>query len=332
MDSIKENNINIFFTNDNKKENDDRITNDVNNKLREQIIVAIINKKIPKNYYENNKWKQKKEEIAKYITEFCKRQNINNYNLNDIKCIIKATRKNPYDFTLIINNNEYKIEFKFNTKNIIGTPQFSSPCKPSNFLDINFEEYFYDNWLPQIVSKYNQLNNTSIQIPSKVEYIKTINNNKVNCMKPFKDFYKNKQFNKFCKDIDKKAIKKFIQLSKLDINKLSVYLANSQKDKIYMCYKDGRFYYDENNKNLLNIKKVINKTKTNYICETKNGMKLNVKLRFKNGCGLQFPAFQISRKIPLIKDLKNICKKNNLNPPKLKNDICKLLDKNNIIY
>lgn len=332
MDSIKETDINIFFTNDKKKENNDRITNDVNNKLREQIIVAIINKIIPKNYYKNNKWKQIKEELHRYITEFCKRQNINNYNLNDIKCSIKGTRKHYYDFTLIINNINYNIEFKFNTKNIIGTPQFSSPCKPSNFLDINFEEYFYNNHLKKIVDKYNQLNNTSIQIPSKDEYIKTINNNKVKCMKPFKDFYKNKQFNKFCKNIDKEAIEKFIQQSKLDINKLSLYLANSQKDKIYMCYKDGHFYYDENNKNLLNIKKVINKTKTNYICETKNGMKLNVKLRFKNGCGLQFPAFQISRKLPLIKDLKNICKENYLNPPKLKNDICKLLDKNNIIY
>ena len=45
-----------------------------------------------------------------------------------------------------------------------------------------------------------------------------------------------------------------------------------------------------------------------------------------------YPAFQIKRKIPYVKELKLLCKTHNLTPPKLKKDILKLLDDNGIIY
>ena len=32
----------------------------------------------------------------------------------------------------------------------------------------------------------------------------------------------------------------------------------------------------------------------NYICQTESGQRLEVKLRWKNYCGIAFPAFQIS--------------------------------------
>jgi len=88
------------------------------------------------------------------------------------------------------------------------------------------------------------------------------------------------------------------------------------------------------NENIYEIINIESKNKMNFICKTKSKMKLQVKLRFKNGCGLQFPAFQISRKIPLKKDLINICIKNNifLDNKSLVKDIKKKLDENNIIY
>ena len=91
-------------------------------------------------------------------------------------------------------------------------------------------------------------------------------------------------------------------------------------------------YYDKPNENMFILHKLIEKTNTSYIYETKNGMKLEIRLRFKNGCGLCYPAFQISRKIPLKKELIKKCRENNLKPPILKKDIQKLLDDNNIIY
>ena len=152
-------------------------------------------------------------------------------------------------------------------------------------------------------------------------------------MKCYKDLYKsNKNFNKYCKKIDKRAIKKFIEISNIDTIKLSNYLLKNQKRKEYMCYKDGKLYYNKMNEDIYKIKNIVKRENTNYICLTESGIKIEIKLRFKNGCGLIFPAFQIKRKIPKIKELKLICKKNNIIPPKLKKDICKKLDENSIIY
>ena len=152
-------------------------------------------------------------------------------------------------------------------------------------------------------------------------------------MKLFKEKYDNdKDFNMYCKKIDKTAIKEFIQMCNLDISILSDYLLTTQTDKIYMCYKDHNFYHDMVDTSLYIIKNVIQKEPTNFICETNNGCKLEVKLRFKNGCGLQFPAFQIKRKIPTVKQLKILCSENNIPSPKLKKKIIEVLDEHNIIY
>ena len=34
----------------------------------------------------------------------------------------------------------------------------------------------------------------------------------------------------------------------------------------------------------------------NYLCQTESGQRLEVKLQWKNNCGIAFPAFQISEK------------------------------------
>lgn len=300
--------------------------NDSNNKKREIIIGAIINNKIPNNYYKYSfRWYKLKEEVNNYIYNLCRNQNII---INTQQCIHNAGRNNNNDFKLIINNEfNFKIEFKFNAEYVIETPQFVSPMKPSQYLDIDFTEWFYNKYLPEIAN-YGKL-----EMPNKNEYLNTINNNIVSCMTKYKEKYDNDiDFNKFCKKIDKKGIKEFITISNLNITKLSNYLIKSQHKKHYMCYKNGKFYYDKLNDNLYIITQLIKKEPTNFIYLTKSGMKIEIKLRFKNGCGLQFPAFQIKRKIPYVKELKQICNKNNIKPPKMKKDIIKILDKHNIIY
>ena len=98
-------------------------------------------------------------------------------------------------------------------------------------------------------------------------------------------------------------------------------------------YKDGIIYYCEQDPNLFIIEEVIGKTHNSFICKTRGGMTLNVMLRFKNGLALQFPAFQISRKIPTVKELRIICRENNISPvPKLKNDIIAVLNENRVIF
>ena len=103
-----------------------------------------------------------------------------------------------------------------------------------------------------------------------------------------------------------------------------------------MCYCDGEFFYDKLDESLykLDATKSVEKEPTNYIVSCENGAKLEVKLRFKNGCGLQFPAFQIKRKIPTKKALIELGaqKKIKINQNMRKDDIVHALDFAGIVY
>lgn len=300
--------------------------NDSFNKERENVIVCILNNKIPMDYYKYSFiWGKLRQQLLLWVIKSCKEHNI--YKINSIECITAAGRSNHNDFNLKINDHIIKVEFKFNAVCVNEAPQFCSPMNPSQFLDRSFSEYFYDNHLPSI-SNYG-----NIELPNKEEYLRTINSNIVPCMSKYKAKYDTDAvFNKYCKRIDKSAIKQFISMANIDIVKLSNYLVKSQDKKEYMLYKDGECYYEKLDEGLFKIKEIIGRQNTNFIAITESGMKLEIKLRFKNGCGLQFPAFQIKRKIPYIKELKLICKHNNITSPKLKKDICKILDKLKIVY
>lgn len=303
---------------------ENRAKNDSSNKIRENIIASLINKIIPKCFFKySNLWRNLNNSLNHYLKLLACQKNLI---IGTIVCIPKAGRSNHYDFKIIINNdNIFYVEFKFNVKNITDCPQFISPMKPSKYLDINFEEFFYDNYLELIANKGN------LELPNKNIYLQTIGNNNVECMKLYKDKYKtDKIFNNYCKKIDKKAIKQFISNSNLNHAKLSDYLFETQKDKIYMCYKNNIFYFDKVDPSIYKIMETIQKKNTHFLCKTENNMLVEIRLRFKNGCGLQFPAFQIKRKFPTIKELKELCKKNNLVPPKLKKDIIELLTRNSI--
>ena len=301
--------------------------NDKINKVRENIICYLFNKKINKEWLENPKWKKLNKALNDFINLLKKEFNIEK--IDKITCKNAGGRGNKHDYWVTINDKKIKVEFKFNATNVNECPQFCSPMKPSQYMSNNFEEYFYNNYLNKI-AKFGKLTT-----PNKEIYLKKIHNNKVDCMNNFKVLYdNNKEFNKYCKRIDKEGIAKFIEKTDLKINILSDYLLDSQKGKIYMCYKDGKFYLNKLNENQFKLVKLTKKEKTNFICETAKGIKLEIRLRFKNGCGLQYPAFQIKRKIPIVKQLKELCKENNLKITKSmkKADILTLLDEKKIIY
>ncbi len=121
-------------------------------------------------------------------------------------------------------------------------------------------------------------------------------------------------------------------MTTINMDKLSDYLLKSQKEKIYMCYKENTFYYETLDEKLYKIVQLEKKENTNYIYRTELGIKLEIKLRFKNGCGLQFPAFQIRQQNITKKELIKLCDKHDIKSPKLKKDICNILNQHNIIY
>ena len=277
----------------------DKKYNDKNNKTRENIIGAIINNKIPIEYYKySRRWNNLKKNIESYIYDLIGYNNINN-----IVLIHRGGRKYNYDFTIIVNNIEYNVELKFNAENIDDTPQIVSPVKTSKYLSRSYEEYYYDNYLPKLISPNN------IKYPNRSQYITEIHGNKPKCMEYFQNIYyqgcsksskytgdKNSiEFYNLSNSIDKISRENFINITELNINALSTYLKETQKNKIYMLYKNNKFHkqiVNIDDYELVRYEKYPEKFK--YVAYSASGKQIDILLRWKNGNGIAFPAFQIS--------------------------------------
>jgi hypothetical protein len=191
--------------------------------------------------------------------------------------------------------------------------------KPSQYLSASYEEYFYDKYLMIIAAA-----GASALIPNRADWLKQIHNNAPVCVKELQDKYyagcvNSSQFTnaaddiafyELCKKVSTESIRAFISEHDLDIVKLTQYLRESQDGKTYMLFQPAASAaaaagpssglgptitlqrVDPADYNIVSCVK--NPAKSRYECETQSGKKINVLLRWKNGNGIAFPAFQIS--------------------------------------
>jgi hypothetical protein len=249
------------------------------------------------------KWFQLKEKFNESMKKICP-----TYVYYKIKH--KAGRKNNYDYEIMFLDEKQeeikkiKLEFKYNASTVDDTPQFVSPMKPSQYLQNSFEEYYYENYLVTLFNKFE------LEIPEKSKYLKTIHSNAPPCVISAQQFYYPgcKKSNKYTAQekaiafyneaniASKECIKVFIENNDLNIVKLSDYLLKSQKGKIYLLYKNDSFFIQlSNNEDDFIIESYVkNSEKFRYEAITKSNKKLYILLRWKNGNGVAYPAFQIS--------------------------------------
>lgn len=293
--------------------------NDDFNKRREHLIALITNNEIPEHYYENSKWFKLRNNLQACLDELAKKIGVP----PDIQYTIKVTPKGGrlfnYDFDITFKevNSESidsianikpkvwnaKLEFKYNVTKIAETPQFVSPMKPSQYLNQSYEEFYYDNYLPQVANLMN------LQMPERGLYLSKIHNNNPEIMIPFKRQYhrgcpRHKDFSGEQKDIDiyiatkniaRESIEKFIGQSELLKDRVEAYLQRGQEGKVYMMYKDGDFNLESMNPNNYILEEIVKEpVKNRYVCKTKSGIWIAMLLRWKNGNGIAFPAFQVS--------------------------------------
>lgn len=279
-----------------------RSANDKNNKTREHIIGALINNKVPENYFVLAKWLIMKNNIFAYINSLTTEPYIK------VECVNKAGRGNNYDFLIKLyyeenKYNEFKVEFKFNVSSLDKAPQFVSPMNPSRYLSNSYEEFYYTNYLDKLALKAN------LTMPPKEEYLKQIHSNKPKCMKHYQELYykgcsnsskftgkqEHIDFYNYAKELSNTSISEFINNNDLNSAMLSDYLLTSQANKIYMLYSNGSFIKQVINSADYTLFEIIKQPyKFKYECISESGKKINVLLRWKNGNGIAFPAFQIS--------------------------------------
>lgn len=167
--------INVFIKSE-------KSVNDKNNKMREYIVGAVINDKIPDIYYIYSlRWRSIKENVYDYINLLLKDKNI--FEINSLNCIHKGGRNNLYDFKILIDEVEFNVELKFNISSVVHAPQFVSPMKPSQYLSISYEEYYYVNYLTKLSELYN------LELPDMAEYLNIIHSTEPKCMKKYIDKY-----------------------------------------------------------------------------------------------------------------------------------------------
>ena len=255
------------------------------NTIRERVICAIINNKIPEEFFRRNKnWSLHQQAIIDYI------KRLHGGPFQSVSCEMKGGRNFNYDFLFIVDNTSYHVEFKFNAKNIKDVPQYYSPSKPSQYMSLCYEDFFYECYL-EVLANVGHL-----PMPDKDIYKRTINSNDPKCMAEFKKKYKEcVWFKNACKEYTKLSIEVFLPLVELDIRKLSKILKEKQ-NKDYMMYLNGMYHHEKPNMNDFEIESFIvdSKQKNRFICRTKSGKSMRVLLRWKNGNGIAYPAFQIS--------------------------------------
>jgi hypothetical protein len=288
----------------NEAENLGRSSNDFNNKVRENIINCMSH--IDNDYFSEpthgNSWRQLKTDFDAKMRLICAEY-------FSYKIQHKAGRGYNYDYLISFYDQsrkkiaDEKIEFKFNASTIDEAPQFVSPMKPSQYLSRSFEDYYYDNYLVPLLQQFG------LDIPERNLYVKSIHNNKPKCMEASQLLYYQgcKQSSKYndteeaikfyqaCNDSSRECIKKFIETTDLDIEKLNQYLSNSQESKNYLLYKNNTFHIQASNKDdYIIVSYTKNPEKSRYEALTKSNKKITILLRWKNGNGIAYPAFQIS--------------------------------------
>jgi hypothetical protein len=174
---------------------------------------------------------------------------------------------------------------------------------PSKYLEYSYEEYYYDNYIKNLSKEYGLI------LPCRKEYIKKIHSNSPLCVieyqkKYYKGCEKSSKYTAVKEDIDfyeeskkksKDSIISFINLYSINIKMLSEYLLETQKNKYYMFYKNNNIYLETVNQDNYIITSYIKEPeKQRYLATTKSGNILKILLRWKNGNGIAFPAFQIS--------------------------------------
>lgn len=281
-----------------------RAFNDHNNKKREHIITHMsdINEEytsLPK-YGED--WKKLKTGFDTKMKDICP-------SYCSYKIEHKAGRKNNFDYSITFLDElknkiaAEKVEFKFNAATIDDAPQFVSPMKPSQYMSTSFEEYYYDTYLVNLLKKFG------FDAPERSLYLKTIHNNAPECMTTTQLLYyqgckssskytgtsESLAFYNNCKKISKECISNFISSSELNLDVLNQYLIESQHQKKYLLYKNGEFNIQtmtSDDYTIMSYSK--NPKKARFEAITKTNKKINILLRWKNGNGIAFPAFQIS--------------------------------------
>ena len=231
----------------------------------------------------------------------------------DYKAVGRGGRKYHYDFYITGTEKEtpnkiqkeIKLEFKYGAKTISSCPQWVSPHQPSRYFDMSFEEFHYHNYLPQIMKLLD------VEMPSLTTYLSEVHQPEPPCMKSAQAKYylgakgssrfSGKEQDIKCyqqvKKLSENSISQFLSKAKLQIDILNHYLQDSQESKTYLLWDSDtkQFHVEKPSMDDYTIQSLENTSWRGHTIRgtTVSGHPIQIMLRWKNGNGIAYPAFQI---------------------------------------
>jgi hypothetical protein len=279
-----------------------KFENDMNNKIRENIIATIYD--IDDEYFNDQEygtlWKSFYSKFHTIISSLCILP------FNKINIQQKAGMSHNYDFIISFldeNKNAIKsvnLEFKHNNTDVSKLCQFlelyDKDCKDKFNIcqEMSYAEFYYDNYLDKYLKTIPEI--TCVK-PDRNEYLKYVSD--INYKHPF--FYvlyenKKNEVNKK-KQIANDSVKEYIKLysSSFKFDKILEKIKSSQNDKVFLLWDCTNFHIQMVNvENIVitGIKKINNFSFDLDVLNFKYN--ICVRIRWANNNGLANPSWKFS--------------------------------------
>jgi hypothetical protein len=216
-----------------------------------------------------------------------------------IKIERKAGRSNNYDFDATYYNGETqvetrKIEFKYNAKTIHKLPQFLSLQSRFPVLDTPYELFYYRNYLDLYLALDSSITEPKPSEEVYLNTVSTINYDKLPFYRQLKD---KEHVNKTAKTaLVNRSIKEYLEQNKDKINlqEIRKKIEETQKDKYYFLWHEGKFYVESFTK-IVQLEFETIKNSNTIVLSTNNEI-YSLLLRWRNHKGVLNPAWQLSVK------------------------------------
>lgn len=296
IETLNVSDITSFFT------RSTRATNDAMNNVREKKVLKFLCNP-PKEYLDDieygDKWRCVHNEFKNIVQKIAEETQIPTYDSIDIE--LKGGRKYNYDANLYYYNDtnlvaERHIEFKNGCSRINNLPQILSLQARFNLFKVSYDEYYYDNYIDNYIACDPFITASK---PSRDEYLKNVTKTNYECTPFFSQLKNRENFFKDKKDnIVNNSITNYLTQYGNEINttRFSEKIRESQTNKLYIMWSNGKFYLDKiNNEDMNNI--TYHSIKNGNAIEVKTCSAIySLLLRWRNHKGILNPAWQISVK------------------------------------
>lgn len=275
-----------------------RAANDKTNKIREKILQNLSN--VNPEFFDHpeygSQWSQLSKSWIDVLSTYAASQGIMSFDRTVVQT--KAGRMYNYDYDVRLFSGDrceaaVKVEFKYGASSINDLPQFLS--LPSKFPELLDEEYS-SVWYHEYLDKYIALDSgLSEPKPSFEVYKKEVVKNE--SKHPF--FLQLKEKEEFQikekHEIVNQSITEFLtrNIPTLQLKTLLEKIEESQKDKVYLLWSNGKFHIDTIPLEKLKTLSFDSISNGNTIQLRGDGVGLSLLLRWRNHKGILNPAWQI---------------------------------------